>query len=635
MSDKQKHTYWMNCIKRAKKMRPEDRWKEASDRLNCRKSDSNRGKPYVNGYRLLYESLKSFIDQINPSFQVEPSEVYREDPLALAQAKCDSVYLKYIWDEQKCQIAESRKLDSTLQRNIGYTIVGFDKKKWMPNIKYLSAHDVFLDPDCGELLERCKWMGYQEDVSIEELKSRYDINDDELQRVRKSAGSVLSDEDQTALNPEDAKLFAVVTLYHIYAKDDAAIRKTTDNEEEMPAKDILEELDLKTYRKYLCFCKGLDRPLSETDWQFDLDDNEFPITPLRFNTPSDNLYGYTDYEQMERLDVMCDNLFSDIEGASYWSGVKKFAGGPDADGVTESTINDFLLNPKRTYLPNFLDSNGNPKIQEIKVSLSDNDIVNKYKVATDERKVASALGELLSSDATQYKDVTAMAARLHYDNAHQRVNRRLSGPEGYEMSIAEDAIKIIEIAHQFVPRYTLLEIEVQTEDVQDGMPVDGGMQKQYQSVPWEQAQQLLLEPGTKLIKLGVDAIVGEELAQAWRTTDEVPVRVFKLATKVRVLPGSTRSITQEQQASMLKQYYLEVFFPLYQFTGAWDKAMLFIQRIGQLAGIDKIEDMLPTPEQLQKAQQLQEQQQQQESAPQGMTGTPPPDMASQMPNEGM
>jgi len=626
MSDKQKHTYWMNCIKRAKKMRPEDRWKEASDRLNCRKSDSNRGKPYVNGYRLLYESLKSFIDQINPSFQVEPSEVYREDPVALAQAKCDSVYLKYVWDEQKCQIAQSRKLDSALQRNIGYTIVGFDKKKWMPNIKYLSACDVFLDPDCGELLERCKWMGYQEDVSIEELKSRYELNEEELKRVRKSAGSVLSDEEQTDINPEDARLFAVVTLYHVYAKDDAAVRKTTDNEDEMPAKDILEELDMKTYRKYLCFCKGLDRPLAETDWQFDLDDNEFPITPMRFNTPSDNLYGYTDYEQMERLDVMCDNIFSDIETSSYWAGVKKFAGGPDADGVTESTINDFLWNPKRTYLSNFLDANGNPKIQEIKISLSDNDLVNKYQMATDERKVASALGELLSSDATQYKDVTAIAARLHYDNAHQRVNRRLSGPEGYEMSIAEDAIKLVEIAHQFVPRYSLLEVVGVSEET-------GEEEKQYQSIPWEEAQRLLMSPGTKLIKLGVDAIVGEELAQAWRTTDEVPVRVFKLATKVKVLPGSTRSITQEQQASMLKQYYLEVFFPLYQFTGAWDKAMLFIQRIGQLAGIDKIEDMLPTPEQLQKAQQLQEQQQQQESAPQGMPGTSPPDMASQMPNE--
>ena len=302
---------------------------------------------------------------------------------------------------------------------------------------------------------------------------------------------------------------------------------------------------------------------------------------------------------MMRLENICEAVLHDIQRDTYWSAARKFTGS-ELGKTTQVQIEDFLMNKDRTFIPDMLDANGKPRIVEIPVAQPNTDLPAKYELLNKERRTASGLGELLTSEAREYKDVTALAARISDANTHQRVNRRLGGPEGYELSIGEDAIKMLEIAHQLVPRHSLLEMDVPVvEQTEEETSLGKEFKKDLVSLPWPEAIVAMVKPNpitgnvAKLIKLGADAVIGEELAQYWRTTDETPAIVFKLSTKVRVVPGSTRNVTKEQRAATMKQYLLEVFAPMYGAMQRWDLYALFAERIGHMAGIENISDLIP------------------------------------------
>ena len=590
IDEKKLYHYWMNNIKRAKKAQPVDAWKRAEDKLLV--SDVDK-QPYLSGFRLLYESLKSFLDQNVPQFDIQPSKAFMSDELSVKQAECDAAMLKYIWDEQKIQKSQSQKLDSALIRNVGYTLMGFDIKKWLPTCRYLKARKVFIDPDCDDQIERASWLGYEDNISLEDFRATYDISKEDLEKVQKKAGSVLSKEAQEDL-PEsaDKAMFKTVKIYHIFAKDDAAIRKT-EEADEIPTESMVEELKLSIPKRYLQYVDGLEKPVSDGDWPYELDDNEFPISKLSFNTVSESLYSYTDNDHMNRIDRFCDNLLDDIEENSKFTARKKFGGGPSANALSTATIENFMSNPDKYYLPDILDSQGNPKIKMIEVGEFEYPLMQAYGLIDEVRKEASALGELISTHASEYKDVTALAASIHDANAHQRINRRLGGPEGYEVSIAEDAVKILEIAHQEIPLFSTIEITEPDEF--------GEIFTRIVPMSWIEAQRVLVQ-GAKLVQLGADAIVGPELAQFWRTAKEFSPLVFKLSTAVRVMPGSTREATKEKKAAIMKQYYLEVIGPLLEQMNRPDLAVKYTKVMGYVAGIDNIDDFLPDDKQAKKVQ---------------------------------
>jgi hypothetical protein len=582
MDDKKLYHYWMNSIKRAKKAQPTDAWKRAENKL---KVDDVGKQPYLSGYRLLYESMKSFLDQNTPQFDIQPTRAFMDNELANKYAECDSAMLDYIWAEQDVQTVQSTKLDSCLVRNVGFSLCGFDVKKWLPSCRYLNASSVGFDPDCDNQISLASWMHYEEPMSLEDFKSKYDLNEQDMMKVVKAAGSSLDEKEQEALpDGDDGSLYKTVLVYHIFARNDAAVRDTEG--EEIPTDKQVESLELETPKRYLQYVEGLEKPIFDGPWPYELDDNEFPITPLRFNTLSEDLYGYTDNDHMNRIDGFCDNLMSDIEESSKWYSRKKF--GSKKTDLTDTAIQDFLNNPKKTFLPGIIGTDGKPKISMLDIGGYEPGLMATYKQASDERRDASALGELLSTRASEYKDVTALAASIHDNNAHQRVNRRLGGPEGYEHSINADAIKLLEIAHQEIPRYSTLEIEVVDEE-------SGETMKQLQSFPWAEAQQYLLQ-GAALIQLGADAIVGDELAQYWRTHEEFSPVLFKLSTQVSVRPGSTREATKDKKAAVMKQFYLEVLAPLYQGMGDWTHAIRYIENMGYYAGIENMADYLPVLE---------------------------------------
>lgn len=588
----------MNWVKRSKKKQPIEAWKRAESMLIIDENKTNELPPFLSGYRLLYESLKSYLDQQDPTFDVVPTKAYFGDEVALKSAECDAKYLDYIWSEQELQKRQSQKLDSTLIRNYGCTLLGFDTKKWMPKLSFLKATKVYPDPDCDGIRENAKAIAYEEDISVEEFVSKYKTVD--IKAVLEKAGNVLTSEEQDALpDGADRKMFKTIKIYHIFAKGDAALRKNGD-ETEPPTEKEVESLIETQPKRYLQFADGYTKPLFDGEWPYDIDNNEFPISELLFNTVAGNYYSYTDNDHMSRIDAFCDGLLSDIEENAKMTGRKKFGGSDLAKDLNRETVEDFLNNPKTTYLPNFLDASGKAKILQVDVGQFEYQLMTAYELARKARNEASALGELLSNTAESFKDVTAIAVRVQDANAHQRVNRRLSGVFGYEESIREDAIKVLEIAHQYVPKYSTVEVKGFNQDELTGEVTED---TQMQSLPWEQAK-LAIKEGGKLIQLGVDAIVGVELAEYWR--EGQPQMEFKLSTNIRVKKGSTRDTTQENKAAMMKQYYVEVLMPLYQATNRMDLAAEYVKMMGQMAGIDHIDELIPTQRDAQMAMQKQQ-----------------------------
>lgn len=590
--DRRIYKYWMSAFKRAEKQIPKKDWEAAEKRYRADDEGDKQKKPVVNSLRNHIEVSRAYLDQRDPAFKVSVAPAYSDDADAKGQAQCELKYLEFVWAEQECQKAQSQKLDSALIRNIGFTMPVFDMKKWMPGLRYMPAADVRLDPDCGGLIERASWMAYKEDISIEQLMADVrDITQDEVDAIKKANPSVLSEEENKDVSETDKELYLSVTRWHVFARNDAAVRdyEKMEKGDETKPESLVDELKLKTERRYLQFVEGIKRPVKNSkQWPFDLDHNEFPITLFDLNQVPEDLYGFTDYKQMERMDIMSDTVMRYIEQDSYYAAITKYLGAAEKGMPPEEQINNFLNNSERAFLANMIGEEGKPLMQEMKVSTPTEILVSYYNLYHEQSVRASADSELAIESVESYKDVTAMGVRADMERRHQRNNRRLGGPRGYEKSIQEDAVKILEIAHQFVPRVSV--IDSGTDET--GEPI-------LNSLPWPDAQQAILAGG-HLLKLGIDAIVGEEFSKFWKTSEELPMVAIRLSTKVHITPGSTRNLTQAQQAAELTQFYNETLYPtLYQPMARYDLAADFLKHIAMfMQGLDKMEDFLPKKEEI-------------------------------------
>ena len=597
-TDRRIYDYWLGAFKRAGKDMPVEQWDAARDRYSPKaKKDDETAKPVVNDLRNHVEISRAYLDQRDPSFKVTVAEAFASDPEARQAAEAEAKYIAYVWKEQNCQEAESQKLDSGLLYNVGYTMPIFDLKKWMPALRYLPTKDVRVDPDAGGIMARASWMSYREDISIEALKAEiHDLTVDEIASIKKTNSSVLKEDEQDDVGEGDKDLYLSVTRWHVFARNDAAVRDFTKEEpaEDVEAEPLIDELKLKTERRYLQFVEGINRPLiDKKTWPFDLDHNEFPITRYSLNQVPESLYGFTDYQQMQRMDEMSDIIMTYIQKNAFYTAITKYLGGPESGSVSQADIDNFINDSNRAVLMSMLDESGKGLIQEVHVESPNEALVKFYELFSGESKNASGDTELAIESVADYKEVTAIGVRADLERRQQRSSLRLSGPRGYEKSIQEDAVKMLEIAHQFVPQQST---------------VDMGGEDGLIELPWDEAQ-VAMQQGGHLLKLGIDAIVGDELAQFWLTTDDIPMTAIRLSTRISIEPGSTRNLTQEQQAASLIELYTNVLFPtIYDPMRRFDLASAYLRHAAELMpGLDRIEDFLPTDDDVAQFQQQEEQ----------------------------
>lgn len=605
---KRQYRYWVGWIRRARAQQPSKKWDRAEARYRGGEKDEDR--PFVNDLRKQHEASMSFLDQQDASFKCTPAEGWMNDPQALKESECDAAFLKRVWVEQKMQKACSRMLNDANTINSGTTLVEFDIKKWLPNLRYMPQRDVLRDPDCGGLLEMEDAEGYEEEVSVETFKAWHpDIDEKVFEAIVKKAGSILKEEERDEVDEADVPMYRTIKVVHIFARNSAAIRKEQSEKADEPqqiSESLARQLQLDVPKRYIQFVDGwpaliVDEPI----WPLDLDNDEFPLTHLQFNQLNNDHYGFTDYQQMERLDLLGDDIMADLGVASFWAAVTKFLGS-DTQIIPPEQRAAFLNSRKAEILDKMLTADGKPKLVPMERGRIDNAQMELLRMVQEQVKEASTLAETLANaDAQTFKDVTALGARIADANMHQRVNRRLGGPWGYEQSIAEAAIKILEVAHQYIPKYSEVAV-MEAQPVMDemdmplldetGQPMMGEETEVVKTMPWQEARQAIAAGGT-LIKLGVDALVGPELAEFWPYG--VSPREWKLNVKVIVEPGTTRAVTRQQQAASMKQLYVEIFAPFYQIVMQYNPVMGlkfmrdFLEFIGRLAQVPNIEQKLP------------------------------------------
>jgi len=462
--------YWESAIKRATKKMPTTAWETAEKRVAAtdKKTDGADSRPVVNDLRNHYEGSRAYLDQREPTFKTVPAPAYANNEQIMKRAECERKYLEYVWKEQNCQVAQSQKLDSSLIRNVGFTMPVFDFKKWMPTVRYLPAKDVRLDPDCGGIWEKVSWTAFRDPISLEMLKANNpDITTEEMKQLSDKGASSLTEEEQENADDDEKELYAVAVVWHIYAKNDSATRDYGNEEDEVES--LSDELKLNTPVRYIQLVEGLNRPLQDEDeWPFLLDHNEQMITRLQMNKEPENLYGFTDYEQMERMDEMSDKVMSYVEIDAYWAANRKYTGSESAGQNTETAINTFLNTNKKVYIPNMIGDDGNPTLQRIDADTVNQTLPPAYELMHSQSKEASGQDELQAESVADLKDVTAIGIRFQDQKLHQRVNLRLGGPRGYEKSIHTDAIKLMEIAHQLVPKYSTVSAKKELPAVEGG-----------------------------------------------------------------------------------------------------------------------------------------------------------------------
>jgi hypothetical protein len=122
-------------------------------------------------------------------------------------------------------------------------------------------------------------------------------------------------------------------------------------------------------------------------------------------------------------------------------------------------------------------------------------------------------------------------------------------------------------------------------------------------VPWSQVAQILAaNPGSEIKRIGVDAIVGEELSQFW--PEGLPLDVIRRNVRIYVEAGSTTRQARLEMVTTLTNLY-SLLLPLYQAVGRMDLAAQFVKLIVSKTGAEDAIDLVPNPQEVLAAQQAQ------------------------------
>ncbi|HET6442632.1 MAG TPA: hypothetical protein VFH53_09660, partial [Phycisphaerae bacterium] len=114
-------------------------------------------------------------------------------------------------------------------------------------------------------------------------------------------------------------------------------------------------------------------------------------------------------------------------------------------------------------------------------------------------------------------------------------------------------------------------------------------------LPWEQVRELMRTvPGTEIVELGVEAIVGPELAQHW--VEKQPLEIVRRDLRVTLDEGGTQKTARLEEGAVLKELAGDVLLPLYQQAQRPDLTVELVRRILWLAGVAEADALVPKPQ---------------------------------------
>jgi len=616
--------FWLKLVNQHQRL-PVAAWQEAQDQYDASGDFEKKSNwPRLPVWKDSRDTEMAYIDQIPPDIGVSPHPARQDDEEARAAAACDEALLAYIQKEQCFAKQFSMALLSAEIKNNGYVVHIWDSRKWLPDIRYVDNTQVAWDPDCGPQTKHAGWCAWVEWVSpyeVSKWRATKDVALKELQRVAQEAPAPKAG-DERDRTPEEQRTFKKCKLWHIFARGQAALYETEPSGEGTePPTPRRASADEGEPKRYLEIVEGpgtgpgiLIR--DDNEWPFVLDYDEWPITMLTFNQSLQNIYGTGDYRYQYRMGELLRGVVADWDRRLALKAYLKFLGrrGVKIDPVK---INAFFNSPNVELLEEMLDEEGRPLIAAFDLGDVSADLVQAIGVAKQMYEETTTQADLKRlPDPGAFK--TAFQAQQAGEAAHAKPNRRL---RTYETFLVKAMNKTLQIAHQKLEPLTQIKRPIYAEEVlrdEAGEPVlddlgqmviqptldaDGNrVIMDYEppvSVSYERARiEREADPEIKILRFGVDAIVGAEKAATWQqmSPEEIRASVF-----VYLEHGGTQRQAKMQKASALEQLMTSL-MPFYLQIGRPDLVANLVKRIMELLQIQNIDELVPEGTELEQQQ---------------------------------
>ena len=590
-----------------------ERWetKEFDEARDAYEGSGKPGEAYrINLWQTGVDTRISFLDEEPAKVTVVPQEGFANDELVIGRGQCETGVLKYLSDEQNDYQVIQDMLQSASITNMGWVVGCVDRRRMLPTIKFIENEQVVVDPDSGGRLRNANWVGYWEYVSPDML-----LQDKEYQhlnpiKLRKSARLAPDDATGDFTNTERKRRdmarevvgpkMKKCKIYRLFLRNEMALYDDdpeAENPENGPHLErFRDKHGMDEPRRYVEVIEGYtdDVVKDEPAWPavFALDWDEWPFVPLIFREAHQKIGSYPDLRNEHKVLEYLEKAMMDANNVMALHTNMKL-GTRQGFSKTAAEIKRDIESQGVAVIEGVVDAQGNPMIVPLNFGDLDDEHLQWISLCREIHEKISGIPQLKRGEQDEQDKMTATEAQIISDAAESRmaVRRRL-----FEDAQCQIRRMLLQMAHVLLKRYSSVQLPAPIPMMDElGNPIMGPdgqpqMRDTVDGLPWPEAEALVRQGGT-LITLGVDAMVGPELAVYWE--DDIPLDVIRRSTRVTVERGSTQKRTRLLQEKAFRETYVQLVQPLLVALGDIPKQIEAAKKSFELQGLQEFERVLP------------------------------------------
>jgi hypothetical protein len=578
--------YFSDLLVGAAAKQPREEWKESRERYEGDPSDSE----LVGWWRVHVDTQAAFLRSEPAKLRFTVPTAHSDDKVSKMRTDCEQAEYDYIAREEGFEDVLDQMSHSADLTNVGFVCVVPDVDKWLPKLKFLRNEQVAIDGTVGPRIEDAGWVAYSELESPDELHSRFpEVPLSTFQLAASKQGlhstgtgdSIEAKEAADRLDENPRGGLSQCRTWRIFARRSYAMYDRIPNERGGKEDDKTMRPDAKyrtpggEARRFLFLVEGMSVPLTDKmEWprMLLLDKGEWPIERLMYNRSVDSMYGFPDYRHERDLLSEITRAVTDMAAKASLEGLK--LGTNATSNIPEEALKTLLETPGIQVLDGIFDAQGNPLVHVLELP----------GLAPEDITWLTTLIQLYDQQSMQPRSTrgdedprkSATATQVETDMATGRANKRL---HTFEATLAKIAKKVMQMAHAMLPVLTQIEMEGEAELAE---------------LPYAEAEIALELPGTRLKRLGVEAIAGDNAA-AWLAMPEGDpegfISVLLRSVRVSVEQGSTQRFVRVQKAAQFEKFLVETVIPTATTLGDMTPVIEGMKKLLPMQGLEEFESI--------------------------------------------
>lgn len=597
LEDKKRARYFLQLVK-AGEVWPEKEWDEA--RLAYEADTAEGKRPRVSRWRSTVDIKAAFVDEEPPKVNVEPRAGMAGDMATVNRAKADEALYAYLYDELGYRATIGKMRHSADVTGLGWVVCCTDTRRVMPDLKFIQNEQVALDGNGGGNLKRLSWIAYYELVAPELLQKEFpDLN---LEKARTAAQTPrrenlegTSEDIRRVQQAMDATrtMESKCKVWRIFLRNEAALYDTepSKSEEGQPHLERFRDREgMNEPRRHVVVVEGYETLLRDEDRWPDVlacDWDEWPIHRLAFNEAYERTSGFTDYRHEEKLLGYIENAMADANDVMALHTSLKI-GAARGDMRDAQTIKNSIEAKGIQVIPDAFDEQGRPLLQPLNFGNLDQQHLNWIELCERTYETVSGVPKVQQGSENDTQQ-TATEIKVMSDAANARMDVRL---HKFEEANALVAAHVLMMAHVLLKRGSSVEVveDVEGVDPKTGAPTMVQQARVVDGLSWDQAQVAIMQGGT-LITMGVDAMIGSELAAFWE--DGLPLDIIRRNIRVSVEKGSTQRRARMEKVSMFLQTYMGMVDPILMQLGMTRERLEAAKKVMEMQGLGDLKSIVP------------------------------------------